>query len=172
MNRFEPRTLATAAMLATLVSGTAAIERQHTLDMAGFIAGCWANERAEAGSGEVWLAPAGGVMLGLSRTLRAGRATAHEFMQIRLDDEGRLVFVAHPSGQKQTSFALASHGPQTLSFENPAHDFPTRIVYRAAGSERLEARIEGLRGGVLRGIDFGFRRVPCEPAPLTATPAR
>ena len=46
-------------------------------------------------------------------------------------------------------------------FENPAHDFPQRIIYRRRGADSLLARVEGMRGGRLRGLDFPYRRVPC-----------
>lgn len=48
-----------------------------------WLAGCWAIEGGEPGSGEQWMAPAGGAMLGVGRTVRRGTTVAHEFMQIR-----------------------------------------------------------------------------------------
>ncbi|MGH8854313.1 MAG: hypothetical protein ACREWI_08545 [Telluria sp.] len=42
-------------------------------------------------------------------------------------------------------------------FENPAHDFPQRIIYRRVGDTGLHARIEG-KG---KGIDFPMRRTAC-----------
>ena len=36
------------------------------------------------------------------------------------------------------------------------------VIYRLLPGDRLAARIEGLRGGSLRGIDFPMKRVPCE----------
>jgi hypothetical protein len=164
--------LGCGAVAASLAMGVAApasaIERIHDLGMAAFMAGCWAAEGRGPGSGEVWLAPAGGLMLGVSRTLRAGRPAEFEFMQIRVDGESRLELIAQPSGQKTTAFTLKSHEPRALVFENPAHDFPTRVIYRSPAPDRLEARIEGLRNGQLRGIDFRFDRVACGNEPLAA----
>ena len=34
-------------------------------------------------------------------------------------------------------------------------------MYRAIGADSLGARIEGVRGGTLRGIDFPMQRVRC-----------
>jgi len=51
-----------------------------------------------------------------------------------------------------------------LIFENAAHDFPQRIIYRLNDDGSLLARIEGKRGGELKGVDFPMRRAPC-PAP-------
>jgi hypothetical protein len=47
-------------------------------------------------------------------------------------------------------------------FENPAHDFPQRIIYRRLSPDSLVARIEGPGpNNTTRGIDFPMRRVNC-----------
>jgi hypothetical protein len=46
-------------------------------------------------------------------------------------------------------------------FENAAHDFPQRIIYKRSG-EKMIGRIEGLTNGKLKGIDFPYARVRCE----------
>jgi hypothetical protein len=147
-----------AMLLGLLVAGAA---QAQTVDQLAWLAGCWASERGEAGSGEQWMAPAGGTMLGVSRTVRGARTVEHEFMQIRTGADGKLVFIALPSGQRETSFPLASIGEREVVFENPQHDFPTRVSYRLQSDDRLVARIEGRRDGKSRGIDFSFKRIAC-----------
>src|SRR5687767_3719967 len=52
---------------------------------AGFLAGCWrATEADGAVVEESWSLPAGGLMLGWSRTLRPGRAAQFEQLRIEL----------------------------------------------------------------------------------------
>jgi uncharacterized protein DUF6265 len=130
-----------------------------------WLAGCWASEGGEAGSGEQWMAPAGGTLLGVSRTVTQGKTVAHEFMSIRETAEGGLVFVAHPSGQDEASFPLARQGQQEIVFENLSHDFPQRVIYRLDVEGVLRARIEGVTGGKAKAIDFPLRRVSCDPPP-------
>lgn len=134
------------------------------LERLGWLAGCWAAEKGEAGSVEHWLPLAGGTMLGIGRTVRNGRTVEHEFMQIRLNAEGQPVFIAQPSRQKEATFVATSIDDRAVTFENPAHDFPQRVIYRAVGDTGLAARIEGQRNGTTRGIDFPMRRVACEAA--------
>ena len=134
------------------------------LERLGWLAGCWAAEQGEAGSVEHWLPLAGGTMLGIGRTVRNGRTVEHEFMQIRLNAEGQPVFIAQPSRQKEATFVATSIGERAVTFENPTHDFPQRVIYRAVGESGLAARIEGQRNGTTRGIDFPMRRVACEAA--------
>ena len=145
-----------------LGSLTAAVAQSSALDRLAWLGGCWAIETAEAGSVEHWTLPAGGTLLGISRTVRAGKTTEYEFLQIREAADGRLVYVALPSGQKETAFPMVRLNDEEVVFENPAHDFPQRILYRRDGSNRLVARIEGLRGGKLRAIDFPMKRTSCE----------
>ncbi len=58
-------------------------------------------------------------------------------------------------------FTSTAVSDSAVTFENPAHDFPQRIIYRRRGADSLIARVEGMRGGHLRGRDFAHRRVPC-----------
>lgn len=127
-----------------------------------WLAGCWARDGAETGSVEHWLQPAGGSLLGLGRTVKAGKTIEHEFMQIRAASNGELAFTALPSGQSETTFTLLRLSDAEVVFENLAHDFPQRVIYRRDGDTRLLGRIEGMRKGVLRGVDFPMRRISCD----------
>ena len=49
----------------------------------------------------------------------------------------------------------------TPPFENAAHDFPQRIIYRKTAGG-LHARIEGLDKGKPRSEDFPYKRVSCD----------
>ena len=126
----------------------------------GWLAGCW-----ERGSGalvmeEQWMRPRGDAMLGVSRTTRRDTVVAYEHLRI-FDRGGRTVYAALPSGQSLTEFETASTSDSLVTFENPTHDFPQRVIYRRRGADSLLARIEGMRGGQLRGVDFPYRRVAC-----------
>ena len=48
-----------------------------------------------------------------------------------------------------------------VTFENLAHDFPQRVMYRRVGGDSLVARVEGTRAGRTRGVDFAYRRAAC-----------
>jgi hypothetical protein len=144
-------------LLFTACTALPAFASQDTLEKLGWLQGCWAAEGAERGTGEQWMAPAGGTMLGMSRTVRKGRTVEFEFMRIVQDADGRLTFIAQPSGQPTASFPLARHDGDRFVFENPAHDFPQRVIYSRAGETGLHARIEG-RG---KGIDFPMTRMAC-----------
>ena len=104
--------------------------------------------------------PRGGAMLGMSRTIR--RDTMVEYEHLRIHDRGgKAVYVAMPSGQAMTEFEAVTTSDSLVTFENAAHDFPQRIIYRRRGADSVIARIEGTRGGQMRGVDFPFTRVAC-----------
>jgi hypothetical protein len=152
------KTLLPALLLAV---ATGAQAQADPFAPVAWLAGCWVQQGREAGSVEQWMAPAGGVMLGMARTLKNGRVTEFEFMQMRADAEGRLAFVAQPQGRPPTEFRLLRQGEAEAVFENPAHEFPQRVRYRREGSDRLVARIEGTMKGKERGIDFPMQRTAC-----------
>lgn len=136
--------------------------RTHAAELTtpAWLAGCWAQEKGERGSLEIWMPPAGDAMLGMSRTIRDGKAIAHEFMQIRVRSNA-LVFIALPSNQREATFTAVRNTNDEIVFENLEHDFPQRIIYRRTGPEALSARVEGMREGKLRGIDYSFKKATC-----------
>ena len=108
------------------------------------------------------MAPAGGMMLGMSRSVRDGKASGYEFLRISEEPDGRIVFVASPSNQDSATFTLVEHEANRAVFENPEHDFPQRIIYSLISASKLLGRIEGSIGGEFKGIDFPMTKTSCE----------
>jgi len=67
---------------------------------------------------------------------------------------GAVYYVASPAGEAPTAFQLTRGAAGEAVFENPAHDFPTRITYRRIGADGLVAVVEG--GG--RRVTFTLAR--------------
>ena len=145
------------ATLAAVLSPSSAIGQ--TVDAPAWMAGCWRQSAERQTIDEMWMAPGGGVMLGISRTSIGTRTVAYEFLRIH-QDGGRLTFTAKPSGQDEASFAMLKMGPREVVFENAAHDFPQRVSYRL-DNDTLIGRIEGTQNGKARSVDYPMRRVDC-----------
>jgi hypothetical protein len=128
-------------------------------DDVGWLAGCWEMSVGDMSTEEHWMSPRGGMMLGLNRTIRSGRSPSYEFLILRESESG-LVLEAHPSGQTSTEFAATQTTSESVTFENPQHDFPKRIRYARRGSDSLAARVDAGEGE--RGFEQLFRRVSCE----------
>lgn len=123
-----------------------------------WFAGCWQIARGDEVIDEQWMTPRAGVMLGMSRTVRAGRTTATEFVALRVVD-GRVVYEANPSGQAPAAFPATTLSSDRAVFENPSHDYPKRIVYERKGDAALTASIDDGAGG--RKVEYPFRRIAC-----------
>lgn len=154
------KTLTALALLGACCGANAANLNADAIGQLGWLSGCWAAPGAEAGSGEQWMTPAGGTLLGMSRTVKGGKSTAWEFLQIR-EVDGQLAYVAKPHNQPEAAFKLVTLEGSSAIFENPQHDFPQRIIYKRDG-DKLQARIEGTMNGKAKGKDFPLLRVSCE----------
>lgn len=131
------------------------------VESAAWLAGCWEIDAGGRLVNEHWMKPAGGAMIGMSRTVSKDKMSAYEFLQIRRQDDGEVYYVARPSGQSEASFKLIKAGPRELIFENPDHDFPQRIIYRQESDGSLKARVEGKNNGKEMGSDYPFKRARC-----------
>ncbi|MFY8210106.1 MAG: DUF6265 family protein [Caulobacter sp.] len=131
------------------------------IDKLAFMGGCWTLVRPNGTKiEEQWLAPAGGSMIGMSRSVREGKLREFEFMRIVPGENGALRYVVIPSGQAETAFTLKELAANAVTFENPKNDFPQRILYRLADKDTLVARIEGSVNGQERSADFPYKRCP------------
>ena len=93
--------------------------------------GCWAGEHAGERFHERWTRADPSTLLAVSHTVKAGRMTAFEFLRVVVKD-GKAVYVAQPGGAPPTEFVASSATGERIVFENPAHDFPKRVIYRAS----------------------------------------
>jgi hypothetical protein len=149
-------------MLAAFVHGNTCAAEPEIAKLS-WLAGCWASEGGEPGSGEHWTSLAGETMLGTSRTVKHGKTVEFEFMELRYLPDGKLAFIAHPSGQRTTVFPVLRISDSEVVFENPEHDFPQRVSYAREGESKLRARVEGNRKGTHRVIEFPMSRETCGP---------
>lgn len=86
----------------------------------------------------------------LVETIRVERADDSVFYRstVNGENDGQAVY-----------FKMVDAGPDFWVFENLAHDFPQRIIYRweiTSVAPRLFARIEGTVNGELKGYDFKY----------------
>lgn len=126
-----------------------------------FLTGCWAMNDGPMVIEEEWGKPAADGILGFSRTLKTGKTVFSEFM--RIEKRGEQLVYTPRIGTKQgpVEFKMIRQTANEVVFENLAHDFPQRILYRSVEGG-LAARIEGKQNGKEKGMDFPYRRVSCE----------
>jgi hypothetical protein len=148
---------ATLPFVLSLLSVAALASETAQAPLPTWLSGHWCDREAGDGSEEFWLPPAGGMMIGIGRTATPGRPTQFEFLRIEAAD-GVATYFGQPQGVPATAFARSAGGSDWIRFENPSHDYPTRIEYRREG-EALHARIAGPgAGGKEHSIAFEFVR--------------
>jgi len=125
-----------------------------------WMAGCWSGQAGAMTFEEVWTRAASGNMMGISRVLKSGRVVFSEFMRIETKD-GIMIYTPRiGSTQAPVEFRMKSMNETEVVFENPAHNFPQRILYRRT-PDGLQGRIEGTEKGKQRAEDFPMKRVAC-----------
>ncbi len=129
--------LFTLAFTATTVHA----EESAPAGMPAWLAGHWCSQAATEQGEEYWWPAAGGMMMGMSRSVATGKKTQFEFLRIETIDRVP-TYIALPQGKGETAFPRTGGGQFWVRFENPAHDFPQRIEYRRSG-DALQAKIAG-----------------------------
>jgi hypothetical protein len=126
------------------------------IEQLAWMAGSWSTPAGDFEIEELWMVPKGGLMLGLGRTTRLGKALEFEFM--RIEQQGpTLVYLASPGGKPATPFPLVALDASSAAFES-ALEFPRRVSYRRNPDGTLTARIEGVREGRPAMKEWTWRR--------------
>jgi len=146
----------------TTGSGTA--PQSNRVERLGWLAGCWQQAGPRSSVDEHWTRPAGGTMLGVSRTVRRlgdrDSTTEYEFVRVFARD-GKLVYGVMPSGQRYTEFLETELTDSSVAFGNPTHDFPQFVRYRRHGADSAFAGIDGTIQGRQRAVEFKYARMSC-----------
>jgi hypothetical protein len=149
--------IAALGALSLIFASPHAAQQPDPIAQLVWMSGCWTQTHPDGLTEEHWMKPAGGSMLGMSRSVRGGRTTEFEFLQIA-DVKGSFAYIARPSGQAETTFPVKTLTEREVVFENPTHDFPQRVIYRRNADGSVTARIEGTMNGQLRGVEFPYTR--------------
>ena len=139
------RLLLAGVMLAGAIAASPPAQPPAAAASFEWISGTWVARDGDKWTEERWAPPRGGVLMGTSLAGIGERAEAYEFMRIAPDKDGVVSFWGSPGGAPPVGFKLVSSAANSAVFENPAHDFPTRIAYRRDG-EVLTATISGPGG--------------------------
>jgi Domain of unknown function (DUF6265) len=135
-----------ALAAAVVFLGGARQSAKPTLNDLGWLAGSWSGSARGIEMEEHWTAPKGNSMIGLHRDVAKGRTMLFEFLRIEQQGD-QIVYLSMPNGRSPaTPFPLKEVSGSRVMFENPAHDFPQRIIYWKDGND-LRARIEGTMNG-------------------------
>ena len=146
----------------TICSQTQSTNATHSISDLSWMTGDWqtpAGGRVQID--EHWTQSAGGSMLGMSRTVAGDKTVEFEYLRIEQREDG-IYYVAHPKARcPGTDFKLTRLSSSEAVFENPQHDFPTRIIYRRNADGSLLAAIEGTRNGQTTRVEYPYVPATC-----------
>ena len=118
-----------------------------TIAQLAWIAGTWSGVNGTTNPltvEERWTPAASGGMIGVGRTLRAGNALASFEFLCMAERDGGLVYIAMPDARPTPTFFIATTvTADSVTFENPAHDYPKTIRYTRRADGALETTIGG-----------------------------
>jgi hypothetical protein len=134
-----------------------------TVEQVRWLAGCLEMRKGDRVVEEARLDVRAGTMLGMGRTTTAKGLTEYELTLIR-EQDGRLVYEAHPSRQPSATFTSTVATRDSVVFAAPEHDFPQIVGYRRVGRDSVLGWIDGTTGGKRVRVDFPYRRVSCPAA--------
>jgi hypothetical protein len=121
-----------------------------------WLAGNWIQTDKTNAVRERWAGPYGGVLLGIGVTTQGDATRSFEFFRIAKTPTG-LSYFASPNGAPPTEFKAVDICADKVVFENKAHDFPQRVIYRKNADGTIGARIEGMLKGKLEGEEWRYR---------------
>ena len=140
--------------ISTASAPGAAAEEMEDL---GFLAGAWGKDGHVV---EYWLPPLRGLMVGVNREPAGDGMPFFEYLRIEARADG-IFYVASPKGGGTTDFRLTELSGSRAVFENPEHDFPTKIIYSRTG-DRLRAEVGAERDGEWGSLVLDWSRVDCD----------
>ena len=151
-----------ACAAALSLSAAADQTAKPTLADLSWMAGSWSGVAGGIEMEEHWTAPNGNSMIGMHRDIAKGRTASFEFLRIEQQGD-QIVYLSMPNGRSPaTPFPLKEVSGTRVVFENPAHDFPQRIIYWKDGND-LRARIEGTVKGKAGGEEWRWSPATLRP---------
>ena len=124
------------------------------IEPVAWLEGTWTSVDGDETTVERWTRAGEDLLVGESVTTRGGERVFGERLEIACSNRV-IAYTASPEGQAMAEFRAVETGADRVVFENPAHDFPTRIEYRRDG-DRLTAEVSGEAGGARRVECWSF----------------
>lgn len=128
------------------------------------LVGDWTDEQTEPGAivHERWRQSSDGSYTGIGFVMAGLDTVFIEHLRISADSVGRIAYrvrVPSQNAGEEVDFALTTCMGDSMVFENPAHDFPTRIAYAAEPDGSWTASVSGPgKDGAPRTLCYSFRR--------------
>ncbi|RZJ69077.1 DUF6265 family protein [Flavobacterium sp.] len=128
---------------------------------ANWLVGNWKQKLKGAEMTETWSVESDSALIAKSFVITTENDTVFAEHVRLVQRHGNLIYIVTAIGQnddKPVEFALTSKSDKRFVFENPEHDYPSKIVYENYG-DSLKATISGLKDGAEMSEDFPMKKV-------------
>ena len=125
------------------------IKDYDELEKANWLLGKWEFKNENGTLQEIWTTKNDSTFSGQSYFINK-KDTIHKETIDLLEDNGELKYIAIVNGENQnlpTTFNFKETVEKELIFENPKHDYPSKIVYKLKDSLNLDITISGKQLG-------------------------
>lgn len=140
---------------------TSCKQQPDTFKQLSTLEGKWLMQTPESTMLEVWEITNDTLYSGKSYSIEGLDTTISESVQLiqRQDGIYYIPTVSNQNGGVPIPFKLISSEAGEFVFENPTHDFPTKITYKTDQKDKLSASISGKINGEERKMGFEYERV-------------
>lgn len=141
--------------------GISACKQSAKLSSCNWLIGTWVSHFPEADVYEQWKRVNDHELAGYSYSRQQGDSIPFEYIQLKEDEQGLYYIVTGARKQNDSSvrFTATQITDGFLQFENPQHDFPTRITYRHVNADSIYAEISGIQAGKTAREGFAMKRM-------------
>lgn len=147
--------------LFSIVASCGEVQQKSSLDSFAPIVGTWEMPFEGTSVFERWERVNDTLMQGWSYEISGGDSVLTETIRIIATDSGTF-YVPSVVDQNEGApvfFKLTSRESDGWVFENPEHDFPTRIEYHFQSNDQLSAAVSGEVNGEMRSLEFSYQKV-------------
>ena len=122
----------------------------NELKKAEWFLGEWSNKTPEGELTERWKKENDSVYKGESYFVKHGKDTVFSEKVDLIETNGKLTYIVTVPGQNSeqpVAFEMISASENQVVFENPNHDYPSKIIYNKISSDSIVAEISGMQKG-------------------------
>lgn len=132
----------------------------NSLEQANWFLGSWQNNTSDGDFTEIWKQKNDSVYLGVSYVIVKTDTVFYESISLKQKNKkwNYIVSVKNQNNEQPISFEMTSMTPNQLVFENPKHDFPSKITYTKITQDSIVAKISGILKGKEQTEYFPMKR--------------
>ncbi|PWA07460.1 DUF6265 family protein [Flavobacterium psychrotolerans] len=135
-------------------------EKATQMIHADWLIGTWENKSEQGTLIEIWKKTNDSIYNGQCYFIKSKDTLHFETIQLK-QTGGRLNYITTVKGQnndKAVAFKLTNETKKQITFENPNHDYPKKIIYNLITKDSLVAVISGIQQGKLSSEQFSMKK--------------